>query len=361
MTSDYGNGRSEVHHPEIVVLSHTGDEHALAFLTALNPDYGVILLDVSKLGIDYVAKYDLASGLQIRTRDGRIYCFDRVRFWWNRRPRIETTNSIDQRYIRFREVELEAFWRGFFYTCQTGFWCNDFWSQERCNNKIYQLQLAGEVGLNTPETTWTNSPFEATVLAEKFERGAVVKMHAGTEALWQPCRELDKVLMSKSGNFRFAPAIFQEFLQGSKEYRVTMFGNECFVAMADMRGSRYPHDVRIDLSVSRVEDSLDATIVSKLSDFMKAAGLSFAAFDLREDSDGKVTFLEVNPAGQFLYLEKVHLQSILGKFCEFAVSHCVPDGEKVESDFHNRSSEVDFQDIDEVPIYVAADSWVKHF
>ena len=49
---------------------------------------------------------------------------------------------------------------------------------------------------------------------------------------------------------------------------------------------------------------------TKLHELMNRLGLVYGAIDLRLTPDGRYVFLEINPAGQFLYIEKATGQPI---------------------------------------------------
>jgi glutathione synthase/RimK-type ligase-like ATP-grasp enzyme len=48
---------------------------------------------------------------------------------------------------------------------------------------------------------------------------------------------------------------------------------------------------------------LPPEIIAKLHELMTRLGLVYGAIDLRLTPEGRYVFLEINPAGQFLYVE----------------------------------------------------------
>ena len=101
----------------------------------------------------------------------------------------------------------------------------------------------------------------------------------------------------------FAPAIFQEALEGP-DVRVTYVGGVCLAARIECGSSPTGIvDARYDLDVPCPSWSLPASVESAIRRFMGALGLRFGTIDMKIDASGNHVFLEVNPGGQFVYVE----------------------------------------------------------
>ena len=88
------------------------------------------------------------------------------------------------------------------------------------------------------------------------------------------------------------------------DLRVTIIGDEIFAATVDLRDLEYDVDVRMNLNAKHVAHDLPDDIADKLRGLMRRLGLVYGAIDLRLTGDGRYVFLEINPAGQFLYVEE---------------------------------------------------------
>jgi glutathione synthase/RimK-type ligase-like ATP-grasp enzyme len=66
----------------------------------------------------------------------------------------------------------------------------------------------------------------------------------------------------------------------------------------------YDVDVRMNLNAKHVAHDLPDDVADKLRGLMHRLGLIYGAIDLRLTPDGRYVFLEINPAGQFLYVEQ---------------------------------------------------------
>jgi glutathione synthase/RimK-type ligase-like ATP-grasp enzyme len=85
---------------------------------------------------------------------------------------------------------------------------------------------------------------------------------------------------------------------------VTIIGDEVFAAAVDVRDLDYDVDVRLNINAKHVAHALPDDIADKLRAMMRRLGLVYGAIDLRLTADGRYIFLEINPAGQFLYVEQ---------------------------------------------------------
>src|SRR6185369_15833113 len=120
-------------------------------------------------------------------------------------------------------------------------------------NKQLQLQVARELGLNTPRTLTTNDPNAVRGFAKSCEDGIVTKM-LSSFAIYEEGRELvvftnpvkPEDLEDLSG-LSLCPATFQELLAKSLEIRVTVVGQRVMCAAVDSQVSaRATHDWRRD-------------------------------------------------------------------------------------------------------------------
>jgi hypothetical protein len=103
---------------------------------------------------------------------------------------------------------------------------------------------------------------------------------------------------------RLAPVIFQEYVEGV-DLRVTVVGDRVFAAEIDARHTSYPCDMRMvvgeaSIRAVRLPEAVEAGLLA----LMRRLGLVYGACDLRRRAGGEHVFLEVNPAGQWLFVEQ---------------------------------------------------------
>jgi MvdD family ATP-grasp ribosomal peptide maturase len=183
----------------------------------------------------------------------------------------------------------------------------------RAENKQLQLQVARELGLDIPRTLTTNDPAAVRAFAKSCENGMVTKM-LSSFAIYEEGKELvvftnpvkPEDLADLSG-LSLCPATFQELLSKSLEIRATVVGQRIMSAAIDSQVStRATHDWRRD-GVRMLEHwcpyQLPVEVEEKILRLMDYFSLNYGAIDIILTSDGKHVFLELNPCGEFFWLE----------------------------------------------------------
>ena len=184
----------------------------------------------------------------------------------------------------------------------------------RAENKQLQLQVARELGLEIPRTLTTNDPAAVRAFAKSCDGGMVTKM-LSSFAIFNEGRELvvftnpvkAEDLADLSG-LNLCPATFQELLPKSLEIRVTVVGRRVMSAAIDSQVSaRAAHDWRRD-GVRMLQDwrpyQLPIEIEEKILRLMDYFSLNYSAIDIILTPDGRHVFLELNPCGEFFWLER---------------------------------------------------------
>ena len=181
-------------------------------------------------------------------------------------------------------------------------------------NKQLQLQVARELELDTPRTLTTNDPAAVRAFAKNCETGVVTKM-LSSFAIYDEGQELvvftnpvkPEDLADLSG-LNLCPATFQELLPKSLEIRATVVGQRVISAAVDSQVSaRATHDWRRD-GVRMLQDwrpyQLPLDIEEKLLRLMDYFSLNYGAIDIILTPDERHVFLELNPCGEFFWLER---------------------------------------------------------
>lgn len=181
--------------------------------------------------------------------------------------------------------------------------------------KSQQLALAAKMGFKIPETLISNDYAQVRNFVSSVERVAVKPFaphfwHDATNSTirFASTNIIDRHRMPSEESVNACPSIYQQFIDKRHELRVTVVGEHIFVAkISKADGSAYV-DWRMYLEApetmveaTTLEPELEALIVS----FVATAGLNYGCIDLVVDQDGTTYFLEINPGGQFLFVEQL--------------------------------------------------------
>src|SRR5262249_39614385 len=119
---------------------------------------------------------------------------------------------------------------------------------------------------------------------------------------WRETRKLRQEELALLDSVKLAPVIFQRLIPGIADLRVTIVGDHAHSAAVDLRKVDYQLDVRLNQQAYERHD-LSADVQSRLLSLMRRLGLEYGGIDLRLTAEGDYVFFEVNPAGQFLFVE----------------------------------------------------------
>lgn len=181
-------------------------------------------------------------------------------------------------------------------------------------NKQLQLRVAKKLGLDVPRTLITNEQRAARDFAQACDGKIVTKMlssfaifEGGEERVvfTSPVRAED---LDDLDGLRLCPMTFQEHIPKQVELRTTIVGKRVFTAAIDSQAlDRAKDDWRRE-GVKLAEEwrpyDLPPEVETKLLKLLNVFGLNYGAIDLILTPDDRFVFLEVNPVGEFFWLEQ---------------------------------------------------------
>lgn len=295
----------------IIIISHPADDHAQAVqaeLAVLGEESVLVDTALFPRHSSLALHYGDPAGCTFRYHDARGGLIDlgaARAVWWRRPLPLELDPRIPPDEIAFTWTECAEAINGLWHTLPA-FWMNDPGRDEVATHKSHQLHIAQQVGLDIPRTLITNDPAEAEAfLTALAPEPAVYKCFSATEEHWRETRVIKAEELQLLDRVRLAPVIFQQFIPAQADLRVTVVGGDCFPAAVYPRPGDYQVDFRMNLQQARIEAvELPAPVVEKLHTFMDRLGLVYGAIDLRLTPEGEYIFLEVNPSGQWRFIEK---------------------------------------------------------
>ncbi|KYF51059.1 MvdD family ATP-grasp ribosomal peptide maturase, partial [Sorangium cellulosum] len=182
------------------------------------------------------------------------------------------------------------------------------------SNKQVQLDIAREVGLDTPRTLTTNDAEAARAFAASCPGGVIAKM-LSSFAVYRDGEEhvvftnaLAAEDLADMRGLSLCPMTFQEKIPKARELRVTVVGERVFSASVDSQAAPGAEvDWRrqgIELIDTWRKDALPPEVETGVLRLMDRLGLNYGALDILRTPDGRHIFLEVNPSGEFFWLER---------------------------------------------------------
>jgi hypothetical protein len=294
----------------IVIASHPADDHAAGVLAALrHRRQPVRLVDTAlfptktRIALHYGATE--ATGT-LRSDDGTLELGDVGVVWWRRPQPFTLDPAIDPAAASFAYSECHEAMAGMWQTLDAA-WVNPPAADEVANHKPYQLSIAHAVGLTVPTTLVTNDPAAArAIVDERGSEGATVyKTFLATPSHWRETRVLAPGESAQFDLLRLAPVIFQERVHANANLRVTIIGDRVFTTEIRPGAAAYQLDYRVDMAAATFEPSeLPSDIEELLRRLIDRLGLVYGAIDLLRTDDNRYLFLEINPAGEWRFVEE---------------------------------------------------------
>lgn len=301
----------------VLVLGSQEDPHINAVARQIGECGGnTFVLDpsVDKTGsfITYrLSKSD--SRLVFREAGGGICDLkDVTAVWWRMKPTPEYLEIPDDERITLQFCIRE--WRHVLEPLevwlQDATWVNRRPVDREIRYKPAQLFLAQKFGFEIPDTAITN---DSAIVADLLQA-------QGGEGIYKPLtwffKPPDKTLFTNSITadavqknpeaIERAPGIFQPRIPKAFELRITVVGERIFPIRIDSQrqaGSGLDWR-RKQLEMEYVPFKLPTQFPDRLLSFHRSVGLVYGAYDFIVTPDDRYVFLEVNPTGQWLWIEE---------------------------------------------------------
>jgi glutathione synthase/RimK-type ligase-like ATP-grasp enzyme len=226
----------------------------------------------------------------------------------------------DARERAFAKKELGELLEQLYLLAPRAQWVSRPQAIRNAGHKYPQLGKAKEFGFEVPRTAMTNSLELARSFIASCAQGAVYKtlyrpaMMLDYDAdeddpgtLIIPTTRLTEKDYLRLNSLPLTGGIFQEYIEKEYELRVTVMGSTVFAARIDSQTN--PDEVgRTDWRMGQniaMSYSLPDAVAEKCRTIVKEYGLAFGAIDLIKTPDGRYVFLELNPNGQWAWLEEL--------------------------------------------------------
>lgn len=256
------------------------------------------------------------SDCTVLLEHGDTVRLDDVGVIWYRRPSIQhappatPTESLS----RFLNLETRWFLAGL-WECVPRPMVNRPAQGSFASLKAVQLQTAARLGFVVPPTCMGNMPAavrqlwhstQGHMVVKGFEQALVTLDNGEERRLYTSPVEAQDV--TETASITACPSIWQAYVPKQVEIRVTVLGNEVLaVAIHSQQSALSRHDWRrYDLAnTPYVPHTLPEDIRWKCRQMVHTLGLLYGALDLILTDDGRYVFLEINPFGQWAWIQQL--------------------------------------------------------
>jgi glutathione synthase/RimK-type ligase-like ATP-grasp enzyme len=245
---------------------------------------------------------------------GRWLSLGDVRSIWYRRPiapELDATVTDEHaQWIVGEALEaLRGAWRTY-----NGLWVNHPDANDRASSKLEQLRRARRMGFAVPETIVTSNPRDLHEFAKSRRQPLVCKpLKSGYVKVGGEERLFFTSLVGEEDFAAFEsggpePYLFQHLVEKDHELRVTVIGERVFGVRLE---SQVREATRIDwrrgdqAQLKHTPVVLPDEMAHSCLELVRGYGLAFGAIDLAVGKDGRHVFFEINPNGQWAWIEQL--------------------------------------------------------
>ncbi|NEA41461.1 ATP-grasp ribosomal peptide maturase [Streptomyces sp. SID11385] len=253
---------------------------------------------------------------RVRT-PSRVLDLTRVRAVYWRRPRWPTYKGLGQGDARYAAAHVRYGLGGVLYALDGPLWVNHPLREGAADYKPAQLALARRLGLDVPPTLVTNDPDEARAFITEHEqvihktlRSTPYERDGVQLAGWADPVTAEEI----DDSLRSAPHLFQARVRKAADVRVLVVGRRLFAVRIDSGLLDWRRDYSA-LTYTTID--LPPALAAALRAFLECCGLESGSFDLTLDAEGRYQFLELNPNGQWGWLEGATGLPLSAAFADF--------------------------------------------
>ena len=284
-------------------------ERSIPFLRLNTEDYGNFFqINISLAGNDTSYEINLADGRLVTNADiGAVYFRQPVS------PDVPPDLAESDKEFSRREAKeiLRSLWR----LIDHGKWFNHPKELWLASNKVEQLTIAQRLGFKIPDTCVSMSELTVRNFIESHEEQVVCKavkhgfLRQGLNVQIATTQRVGSEFLNQFGNYAQVPMIFQEEIHKAFDVRVTVVGDNVFATA--IHSQQHPQTIvdwrlldlqEFDLKHEAIK--MPAHLDELCRQITRHFNLKYSAIDLIKTVQGEYFFLELNPNGEWAWIEQ---------------------------------------------------------
>ena len=282
--------------------------------------------------IDILFDFKINKYLLIDNEKKYIVDIHDVTSVYYRRPKLPDLKNIllypgEKEFLR---NEIYYTLEGLYKILRHAFWISHVYSIREAENKIFQQIVAKEIGFDVPDSLITNVPEKAKLFIKMHEDCVIKPIKNGLINNEEEPKIIftSQISAKHIGNIdgiQSVPTYFQKEIKKDSDIRVTVVGKEIFAAeilsqVCEETKTDWRQGEHFELEYKKIK--LPCDVEKKCIELMDTLKLNFGAIDFVLNKEGKFIFLEINPNGQWGWIQKR-----LGfKICEAIVDLLISEG-----------------------------------
>jgi len=246
--------------------------------------------------------------------------------WYRRPERLRLTSAAPSPETEFTLDEWSAALEGFFAHIPLERWMNHPAREAVASHKLHQLTQAAALGFTVPDTLVTQEPEElrefftrhdGRVIAKPMANGHIERKGNGSDTLIFTNRlRADDV--RDCAELSGCPTLFQAEIRKRSDIRVTVVDGD--VHAVELTACDPDGLQRCDIRRNHMDDvthtlvALPPMLRDRVLALTRSYGLRYSAIDLAVDDHGSWVFFEINPNGQWAWMDLKGATDIASSF-----------------------------------------------
>lgn len=286
----------------ILIITHKEDYTSDFVINKLNEQE----IAYFRLNCEDILTYDFKINEFLNFSINGIDSFKSI---WFRRTKLANFSSYSIEQQDFLQNEYDSFLKNLFSILYSQNWLSNPNNVYIAENKLLQLKIARSIGFLIPKTLVTTDRKYIKKFYNENNGQTILKPFWNSKMISEgKMKLLFTNLLSKNhidqiDELEISPTIFQDYIEKKKEYRVTIVDKNIFVASVNSQSDKKTIVDWRRGNLTFKKDELPIEIKKKCFELVNRLGLNFGAIDLIQDKDDNIIFIEINPNGQWVWIE----------------------------------------------------------
>lgn len=256
---------------------------------------------------------------------------------WYRKPYMAVYEQLNvaSMYLQYAESAIKEHISSLFPLLNNVFWVSDYYAIQKASSKPWQYSVAASLGLIVPDTLHTSDRTAAQAFLKSHK--TIVIKSLSSYYPYDPQDQTYKMFFTRkvqSGEhisfdgLHLAPSILQAAIDTDFDIRVAVVGNKTFASAIRIQNTDDRFAQTIDWRAGDYSGGikfepykLETSLAEKCIELVRRLGLQFGAIDLVRDKKGKTWFLEINPNGQWAFVDDMTVDKIGQAIAHLLQSH----------------------------------------
>lgn len=309
-----GDVRNNQVSPKVLILTKRMDiESDLIGIQLLKNGIDYVKINEEDIPLDFGAEFRIGKKNRVLLKLGNKEII-------TENIKVVLFRYFDLKFLKYltgiRQFYIEQQWYQLFNCLQTSLrcvWINNPSKTFSAENRLYQLLIAQKNGFIIPDTSITNIPSSGRKFCNELPRKTIAKVLHHHEIIHKeysyrfPTSVVSAESLSNASGFKYAPMILQERIASREEIRITVVKNKVYpIRITITKNKRKYSDLhKIEEKFLKFEHfNIEKNLEKRCIKLNKEMGLLLSSIDLMVDNKGELYFLEINPIGDWNWLEK---------------------------------------------------------